>query len=275
VAKFCGRCGYPLNEALGSCGNCANQRDTAASARPAPLPVPKNSSGLLKVVLVLLALLVVGAALAVTGVFYAAHKVSQKAHEYSAQILGNEPSHHTGNVANDRSEGDVCRFLSKEEVGNAIGMPIAATSSADGGCSYLAKGTMTEMTSKHISAMLKGRGVDAQQRETIEKLASGFFGSMPNQAKEETQDANGNALVLGISVDSNGAAMQMELNRRVFGRLSPDAKSFEGIGDEAFAAAGSMMMIRKGDKLIRMMFTSCPCTVDEIKPLAQKLARAL
>jgi hypothetical protein len=275
VAKFCGKCGYPLNEALGSCGNCANQRDTAAPARPAPLPVPKNSSGLLKVVLVLLALLVVGGALAVAGIFYAAHKVSQKAHEYSAQILGNEPSHHIGTRTNDGSQGDVCRFLSKEEVGNAIGIPIAATSSTDGGCSYLAKGTMAEMTSKHMAAMLKGRGVDAQQRETIEKIAGGFFGSLQNQTKEETEDADGNAVVLAISVDSNAAAMQMKLNRRVFGGLSPDAKNFEGIGDEAFEAAGSMMMIRKDDKLIRLMFTSCPCTVDEIKPLAQKLARAL
>ncbi len=275
MAKFCGTCGNPLNEALGSCGNCANQRDTAASARPAPLPVPKSSSGLLKVVLVLLALLVVGGALAVAGIFYAAHKVSQKAHEYSAQILGNEPSHHTGTVANDRSEGDVCRFLTKEEVGNAIGMPIAATSSTDDGCSYLAKGTMVEMTSKHVAAMMKSRGADAQSQQAIEKMAAGIFGSAQNKAKEDTQDANGNAVVLAISVDSNAAATQMDLNRRVLGGLSPDAKNFEGIGDEAFQAAGSVMMVRKGDKLIRIFFTSCPCTVDEIKPLAQKLARAL
>jgi hypothetical protein len=275
VAKFCGTCGYPLDEALASCGNCANQRETAAAARPAPVPVQNNSSGLLKVVLVLLALLVVGGALAVAGIFYAAHKVSQKVHEYSAQRLKSEPSRHGVALASDRPEGDVCRLLSKEEVGNAIGMPIAATSSTDDGCSYLAKGTTVEMTSKHVAAMLKSRGADAQTQQTIEKMAGGLFGSMQNEAKEETQDANGNAVVLAISVDSNAASTQMDLNRRILGGLSPDAKNFEGIGDEAFEAAGSVMMIRKGDKLIRIFFTSCPCTVDEIKPLAQKLARAL
>ncbi len=287
MAKFCNQCGHPLNEAFGFCGNCGTNQGNAPAPGPSaampnppsgpavPAAAPQKSSGVLKVVLVLLALLVVGGALALTGIFYAAHKVSQKAHEYSARVLGSEPSQRTGTLANDRSQGDVCRFLTKEEVGDAIGMPIAATISADGGCSYLAKGTMVEMTSKHAAAMMKSRGVDAQQRQMIEKMATGFFGSMQNQAKEETQDADGNAIVLGISVDSNAAATQMKLNRRVMGGLSPDARNIEGIGDEAFEAAGSMMMVRKGDKLIRIMFTSCPCTVDEIKPLAKKLASAL
>jgi len=32
------------------------------------------------------------------------------------------------------------------------------------------------------------------------------------------------------------------------------------------------MLIRKGDKLIRIVYSTCPCTLNAIKPLAQELA---
>ena len=45
-----------------------------------------------------------------------------------------------------------------------------------------------------------------------------------------------------------------------------------GIGDEAYVAGGSMLMVRKGNTVARFMYISCPCNTDNIKPLAQKLA---
>jgi hypothetical protein len=39
-------------------------------------------------------------------------------------------------------------------------------------------------------------------------------------------------------------------------------------------AANGMMLVRKGNTLIRMMYISCPCNTDQIKPLAKKLAAA-
>jgi hypothetical protein len=36
-----------------------------------------------------------------------------------------------------------------------------------------------------------------------------------------------------------------------------------------------MMMVRKGDKLIRIMYSTCPCSVEAIKPLAKTLADRL
>lgn len=35
------------------------------------------------------------------------------------------------------------------------------------------------------------------------------------------------------------------------------------------------MTIRKGNKLIRIMYTTCPCTIEAVKPLAKKLADAV
>lgn len=52
-------------------------------------------------------------------------------------------------------------------------------------------------------------------------------------------------------------------------------KPLQGIGEEAFDTAGSVMLVREGDKLIRITYSTCPCTVDAIKPLAQRLAGAL
>jgi hypothetical protein len=35
-----------------------------------------------------------------------------------------------------------------------------------------------------------------------------------------------------------------------------------------------MMLVRKGDTLIRITYISCPCNTDQIKPLARKLVAA-
>jgi hypothetical protein len=36
-----------------------------------------------------------------------------------------------------------------------------------------------------------------------------------------------------------------------------------------------MMFVRKGDRLIRIMYSTCPCGVEAIKPLAKTLADRL
>ncbi len=286
VAKFCGKCGYPLNEAFGFCGNCGtNQRDAPSVATPAavvnptvgaaPAGLPPKSNGLVKVVLVLLAVLLLGGALTVGGLVYAAHKFSQKAHEYSAQSSGSEAGRPGDSSPNSKPRKDVCQLLTKEDVSQAIGMPIAATSSSNGACAYLVKGRSTDLTTKHMASLVGKRGADPRTQGRIEEIAGGFFKTVEADAKGATQDTNGNAVVLSVSVDSNSAAAQMKLNRRVLRGLSPDTITLEGVGDEAFDSAGSMMMVLKGDKLIRIMYMTCPCTVEAIKPLAQKLANAL
>jgi len=35
------------------------------------------------------------------------------------------------------------------------------------------------------------------------------------------------------------------------------------------------MKVRKGDRLIRITYTACPCGTDAIKPLAKKVADQL
>ena len=46
----------------------------------------------------------------------------------------------------------------------------------------------------------------------------------------------------------------------------------DGIGDEAYLAGGSMLMVRKGETIARFIYTGCPCNTDNIKPLAKLAA---
>jgi hypothetical protein len=260
----------------------------APQAVPPPAAVAKASSPWVKIIVVVVIIIFVGGAAAVGGVIYLAHKVSQKAHEYSREVLGETSPANPETAAGSSSSaaasadkstavaGDPCALLSKQDVSEAIGIAIVETSPAEGGCSYLAKGTAADMASKHAAAMMAAKGADKKTQGMFEQFAGGVFNSAPKSSTEDTQSADGNVVVFTFGIDTNAAQEQMHLNAKVLGGLGSVAQQpLEGIGDEAFAEADSMMMVRKGDKLIRIMYMSCPCNTDAIKPLAKRLADKL
>jgi hypothetical protein len=284
VAKFCGNCGIPLNESSTFCGACG-ARVQAAEVPPQPVsslppfsplpPVRQGSSNAVKIALAVVVLLVVGGALSLAGIFYAFHLAGRKAHEFSRQVLGN--SGILSSLPADRGSagGQYCRFLSKEDVSRAIGVSVVATKTTDAGCEYLAKGTSSEMTARHLSVMMASRGASAHQQQMIQNLSRGLISGAQNQPGENSQNSNGNSVVMAFTVDPNAAKTQMSMNENVLGGISPGGKPIKGIGDEAFDASGAVMMVRKGNKLIRITYSTCPCTVDAIKPLAKELAGEL
>jgi hypothetical protein len=258
------------------------------AAITAAAPAAKASSPWLKVIVVVLIFIFVCGAAAVGGVIYVAHKVSQKAHEYSREVLGETASSTDAATAERTTKlaaaadpstavtGDPCRLLSKEDVSRAIGVPILETSPADGGCSYLAKGTAAGMAAKHAAAMMSAKGADKKTQGMFEQFAGGVLSDTPKNANTDTESADGNVVVFNFGIDSNSAREQMHLNAKVLGGLGSTAQQpLDGIGDEAFAEADSMIMVRKGDKLIRIMYMSCPCSTDAVVPLARQLAANL
>ena len=297
MANFCAKCGAPLHASSTFCGGCGSpvRRPSSTSAEPASSQaspphvmssaLPQKSSGAVKVLVTLLAVIFVGVALALGGVIYVAHKVSQRAHNFSTRVLRNSPAsgglgsllsgEPAAETASPGLSGDPCRFLTKEEVSHAIGVPIVAVNRSEGGCEYLAKGSSGEMTAKHMASMMGTKGADRGQQQMIEKISGGLFSSLQNESREATQDPSGNSVVFAFSVDPASARTQMRLNRKVLGGLGPGSQNLPGIGDEAFDVAGAMLMVRKGDRVIRISYMSCPCTIDAVKPLAQKLASAL
>jgi zinc-ribbon domain len=305
VANFCSNCGNPLNETSVFCGACGarvpqanvelaaspisslppNSPPTAAGSLPPTSPLPsvsplppvtQGSSPVVKIVLIVLLVLVVGGVLSLAGLFYALHLASRKAHELSRQVLG------SGALQSDSSSGGKqygaaagpgdCRLLSKEDVSRAIGVAIVETKPTDTGCEYLAKGTPADLTAKHLAAMMASRGANPQEQRMIQSLSRGLFGSAQDQAESAP---NVNSVAMAFTIDPNAAKTQMSMNESVLGGMSPGGKPLKGIGDEAFDASGAVMMVRKGDTLIRITYSTCPCTIDAIKPLAQELAGAL
>jgi hypothetical protein len=293
MAKFCGNCGSPLNETSAFCGACgarapqANIPPAAPSIQPPVSPLPpvrQGTSPIVKIVLIVVVLLFVGGALATFAMFYALHLASRKAHEFSRQVLGSsgimssstDDSGSTGGqYGSVGSNGPgACRFLSKEDVSRSIGVTIVATRTTEASCAYLAKGTSAEMSGKHIAAMMASNGATAQQQQLIQNLSRGLLGSAQS-GTDGSQNAEVNTVVMAFTIDPNSAKTQMTTNENVLGALGPGGKPLQGIGDEAFDTAGSVMLVRKGDKLIRITYATCPCTLDAIKPLAQRLAGAL
>jgi hypothetical protein len=378
MAKFCGKCGSPLNDTAIFCGGCGAKIPAVAPAQPAytapPAPTPdpaawapvpasysppastpdpavwapvpasysppastpdpaafapvsttyppppayapaptaytpanlpapgaKKSNTLLKVVIAVVLLICVGSALALAGLYYAAQKVTRKAHAVAAQALGGSSSSTPGGLggllggstssANAGGfKGDPCRFLSKAEVSQAVGVTVIRTEAKDGGCSYIAKGDPADVTAKHAAAMLGGFGADAQTQKTMQKFAGALFAQQEASDKDlAAQAATGEIPVLGILLTSGNAQMEMKMNRGAFEHIKGSAPfgadkataqnsgsgDLAGIGDEAYVAGGSMIIVRKGNTVARFTYISCPCNTDNIKPLAQKLASQL
>jgi hypothetical protein len=317
MAKFCAKCGTPLGSGP-FCVKCgADARSVAQSVQPQPasMPVqppqaaavpatqavpqpvitppepvaPKQSmSTLAKLGIAAVAIIFVGGAAGAVGVYYVAHKVSQKYHEVSDGILGSSSSSSSdpksgprrsgsgsnGSTSGSGSTGDVCHLLSKEDVGRAIGVEIVGTELGDNGCSYIAKGTQPEMSAKHMKAMVADNGADKKTQEIAEKIAGGMFKVFQAEKPAAEQDTSGEVPVFSFSLDQNAADEQMRLNAKVLGNLGPQ-QGLPGIGDQAFVSADGMMMVRKGKTLIRIMYITCPCGMEQVKPLAKEIADAL
>jgi hypothetical protein len=233
-------------------------------------------STLAKVAIAGLVIFVVIGAVAVTGAIYVAHRVKQKVAEVSGGLLGDSSSDHgssSGSSSHSGTSVNVCRYLSKEDVSRALGVTVVAAQSQDSGCAYLVHGNAADLTAKHVAAIGGSHGADAQQQNMVENFAGAIFKSQPNQSSDKMSDENGNAPVLVVGIDDNGRE-QMRLEKSTLGRF-PGSQEISGIGDEAFDEANAMMLIRKGNRLIRIMYTTCPCTNEQVKPLAKKLVAAM
>lgn len=304
MGKFCVKCGAPLN-AGPFCVKCgADMRSVGAPAQspqpvvqmpstqpaqpPSPMPAKQGMSTLAKVGIAAVAIIFVGGAAGAVGVYYVAHRVSQKIHRTAVEILGSEADSKTasdsegsglgksesGRSADSGTMGDVCRLLSKQDVSKAVGVEIVRTESKDDGCSYMAKGTQQDMTAKHMKAMMADKGVDKKTQDLAEKFAGGMFNALQAEKPASAQDTSGEVPVFVFSLDQHAAEEQMRLNAKILGNLG-NQEGLPGIGDQAFVSADGMILVRKGKTLVRIMYLVCPCGIEQVKPLAKEIADAL
>jgi hypothetical protein len=297
MANFCVKCGAPLSGRF--CVKCGadmsnvgtplqpqssspvaqTQPPAAVPSSIGPAPAKQGMSVLAKLGIAAVAIIFVGGALAAGGVYYVAHRVSQKFHQVSDGILGSSSdlssrSDSSGSASKAASMGDVCRLLSKEDVGHAAGLEIARTQPGDNSCSYIAKGDKADMLTKHATAMMAARGADKRTQQTIEKFAGGMFKAFQSEQPASQQETSGEVPVFSFSVDQNAAEEQMRLNAKALSVVG-DQEGLPGIGDQAFVSADGIIMMRKGKNFVRIMFIACPCNTDAVKPLAKEIADAL
>jgi hypothetical protein len=301
MSTFCGRCGSPVAADGQFCPRCGAPTGEAAttgpwSASPPAATPPSLSLGTTvsvsralpmspmaaaakpmsagaKIVIAAVVIIFLGAGVAVAGMAYAAHRVSQRFHEIAGDRI--DSASPSGTSAASHFSGDPCRLLSKQDVSAAIGVKIVGTQAADGTCNFYAKGDQAEMSAKHVTAMMAKNGADAQTQKMIQGISGGLFKTF-QQEKPGSGDGSGTVMVFNYGIDDNAAAEQMKLNREAMKSVGGDAVTdLDGIGDEALVTGDSSIIARKGNKLIRIMYMTCPCNLDAVKPLAKKLADAL
>jgi hypothetical protein len=307
MAGFCRNCGSPLDDGQGFCARCGTPasgppvRSSASPSAPpssaprpqtppqaAPQPRPtaaapapqaaaaapsKSGSTLVKVLLVFLVVIFVFGAIGIAGIWYVAHRVKQKVHEIGLDDLS----------AADANRGpalggiDPCSLLSKVDVGQAVKVEVIraeASEGADPGCTYNVQGDTSDLVAKHASLLHKEASTEAQ-RQQFESVAKNLFKGMNTEQGSSASNRPGEAPVFSFTVTNTGSVAQMNLSRMAFGRMAGGMVNIQGLGDDALDIGGAMMLVRKGDKLIRVMYMMCPCATDDVVPLVKKLLASM
>lgn len=168
-----------------------------------------------------------------------------------------------------------CSLLSKADVAQAVKMDVVRAEAPEGselGCKYSVMGDSVDLVAKHISLLHKDDTSDAQ-KQMMESFAKSIGQGSDSHASNPRHP--GEAPVFIFSVDNTGAAAQMTLSRATLGRMGPALTTLPGIGDNAFDIGNAMIMVRKGDRIVRIMYMMCPCTADNVVPLAKKIVSAM
>jgi len=139
---------------------------------------------------------------------------------------------------------------------------------SDPGCQYSVMGEYVDLIAKHTALLQKEQTTDAQ-RQSIESFAKSIGqGANPQPANSAHP---GESPVFLFSVGNNAAKAQISMTRAIFGRMGPAFTELPEIGDEAFDIGGAMILARKGDKVVRIMYMMCPCTREDAVPLVRKI----
>jgi hypothetical protein len=291
MAGFCRNCGSPLDDGQGFCARCGTPasgppvRSSASPSAPPPSGAPrppappeaapqaaaatpsKSGSTLVKILLIFLVAIFFFGAVGIAGIWYVAHRVKQKVHEIGLDDLS------AANANRGPALGgiDPCSLLSKADVAQAVSMDVVRAERSEGsdaGCEYSVMGNYVDLIAKHASLLHKAE-TNESQRQMMETFAKAVGHS--NDSQQSAPRHPGESPVFIFSVDNNSAAAQMSLSRATFGRMGPAFTSIPSLGDDAFDIANGMILVRKGDKLIRIVYMMCPCRTDEVVPLARKI----
>lgn len=301
---FCVKCGTRVGEAAGQAPAPAVPTQTpvaAGASQPSPgtpaappqavapevaaggaAPAAAKGSPLATILLIVVLVLVFFGAVGIAGVLYVGYRVRQKAHELGLSLpSAEERRQHVSTLGGI----DACALLSKDEVSRAIGMEVVRAEADHGGspgCAYSVQGDAGDLTTKHAIRMSqelsKGnqQAMTKSQQDTIENIGKTLFHGMATAKDSGLNEHPGETPVFSFVINDDAVQFQMKVDRATFSRIGPvGAADIPDLGDEAFDAAGAMLLVRKGDKLVRVMYMQCPCVKDDILPLVRKVVSGL
>jgi hypothetical protein len=181
--------------------------------------------------------------------------------------------------AHASNSNDLCRLATPATVGPAVHATVVRAEPPESsvGCEYSIKDTGANATTNHAISMagaMNGGAIDPEAQKMLSAFGNTVLG---NSSTEEKKNARhpGEVPALVFSIDdSSDARQELKMNRDAQSQLGP-VTPIPGVGDEAFEAAGSIIMARKGNKMIRFIYTQCNCATKDIVPIAQKIAAAL
>jgi hypothetical protein len=295
MAGFCGKCGNPLDDTQAFCARCgapvggqpvrpaapASTAPPAPQYRPPQQPAPyapaagtaapaKSGNTLVKVLLILAVVIFVFGAIGIAGIWYVAHKAKQKFHEIGLDEISSDANADRGPALGGV---DPCSLLSKSDVGLAANAEIVRAEASTGGepgCSYNVLGDPSDLVVKHASLLHKEATTDAE-RQQFESASKNFFRGMNQEHGGSSSRHPGEAPIFVFNVSNAGAKAQMNLSRMAFGSIAGGMTTISGLGDDAIDIGGAMMLVRKDDKLVRVMYMMCPCTTADVTPLVKKI----
>jgi hypothetical protein len=244
-----------------------------AAAAPAAAGASKSGGTLLKILLAFVVVIFLFAAAGMAGIWYVGHRIKLKAHEMGLDQISNANS---GPVLGGT---DPCSLLSKDDVSQAVKMPVVRAeqvSAQNEGCQYSVTGNYPDMVATHLSLLQQSMMKDQkqpmtdEQKQQMDQLIKSFFHGMDTQQGSPSQHP-GEAPVFQFGVSNTGAKAAMSMTRLAFGRMGPAFTELPGIGDEAFDVGGALILARKGDNVVQVLYMMCPCGRDDAASLVKKI----
>lgn len=285
MASFCGNCGFPLGANSEFCPKCGTQRSGLGSlptpppmGQGTPLQATKSNSGL-KILLVLLVCLAVGAVAIIGTVAYIGHRVKQavvqKAANYGVN-LHSVPSSSDTPSAPARSY-KACELFSKEDATRLLGEPIERSERQSDGCVYYGPAGLSAKLAQEDTASTLKRAQAPGSQVGGGEVADAVTKLLGSAAAANGQGGSGGeAALLTVVVADGGKAQMAALGILIGGIGQVDA--FKGgaaeipnLGDRAVRLANLGLNVLKGDTIIRIIPGPLPDANEKAIAVAREI----
>ncbi len=285
MANFCSNCGTARNTASAFCANCGARQAAPAGpptqpdpqAAPALPPAAKAGSGL-KILAVVLVFLMLAGAATVGGLYYVAHKVKQAVVEKAASVgvdLNSISSPTASNTASKIRSYKACDLLSKTDAAAMLGEPIERIEDQGGTCLYYGpaglSGKLAQEGTADLLKQMQKPGAQVNGNDVADSLSK-LVGGLAAAGAAGTGDAagsSGDVPLLTLVVDGEDGKPQMTAltaSKAIFGGIAKGATDgkegfgadIPGLGDRAVRLANLGLNVLQGNTLIRLIAGPVP-----------------